>query len=208
MSNPQKLWAEYLKDRSDKNRNAILVHYMPFIEQVAETLLKNPAIRATIQKDELCSAGVLGLMSAIKKYDPSRGEFGRFAYLPVKFHMQKEALQISGKSAHHYKFPEYSEGLRSTRQGAGGGQEPPEQSYVHDVSKGLQRQDLLDLVEHHADLLTDQEAMLLSNIYKHGLSRRQCAEEMGLSIQQVDRIKSNLIEVLQWACGHEGEFEL
>lgn len=64
------LWEAYWRDRSDHNRNRLVVTYAPLVRHVAERIHKG--LPCDVELDDLCSAGVFGLVEAIKCYDASR----------------------------------------------------------------------------------------------------------------------------------------
>jgi len=205
----KELWAAYKANPNDTNRNAIIVRYMPLIEQIAAVFLRNPINRAVIQKEELCSAGVFGILTAIRKYDPRRGRFETFAYLPVRWHMNKECHTVCGKTVNRSTNPDSSETLRSTRQGIGGEYDVSSAAvYTEDVSRNLQRQDLMRLIERRKGLLSDKELEFLDLHYRDGLTRRECQKVMRVSHQRVGQYAVNIKKLLRLAtAGHEGEFE-
>lgn len=54
----------------DPMRNQIIMDYAPLIKYIAQKLAAR--LPSNIDLDDLFSAGVIGLMDAIDKYDPSR----------------------------------------------------------------------------------------------------------------------------------------
>ena len=55
---------------SDPMRNQIIMDYAPLIKYIAQKIAAR--LPSNIDLDDLFSAGVIGLMDAIDKYDPSR----------------------------------------------------------------------------------------------------------------------------------------
>lgn len=63
-------WRDYKKAGAVETRNELMERYLPLVRHVAERIkVKLPQ---TVQVEDLVSAGVLGLMDAIEKYDLGR----------------------------------------------------------------------------------------------------------------------------------------
>ncbi len=66
-----KLWEEYVRTRSDEARNRLILAYRHLLRYCAQRLkMKLPAC---VDQAELESAGIFGLVDAMAKFDPSRG---------------------------------------------------------------------------------------------------------------------------------------
>lgn len=67
-----KLWKKY-KDNPDdeKLRNRIVEHYVYLVPKVAASVHAN--LPKSVQFDDIVSAGYIGLMDAVEKFDPERG---------------------------------------------------------------------------------------------------------------------------------------
>jgi RNA polymerase sigma factor for flagellar operon FliA len=77
------LWAIYHEDRSDENRNALVVHYRPLIREIARRFAAR--LPRSVPRGDLETASSLGLMSAIAGFDPERGvRFESYCELRVK----------------------------------------------------------------------------------------------------------------------------
>ena len=71
------------KNLSLRERNKIIENYLPMIQCVAKRI--SSRLPAHIQYNDLISSGVMGLMDAIKKYDPSRNnKFKTYAEFRVR----------------------------------------------------------------------------------------------------------------------------
>ncbi|MHC4883884.1 MAG: sigma-70 family RNA polymerase sigma factor [Planctomycetota bacterium] len=67
-----RMWRSYHEsDRSDEERNRLIEHYLPLVCQHAQRLATR--LPPSVEVDDLVSAGTLGLIDAIKKFDPSMG---------------------------------------------------------------------------------------------------------------------------------------
>ena len=71
------------KDLSIEERNMIIEEYLPMIQCVAKRI--SSRLPANIQYNDLISSAVIGLMDAIKKYDPERNnKFKTYAEFRVR----------------------------------------------------------------------------------------------------------------------------
>lgn len=74
---------------SDPMRNQIILDYAPLIKYIAQKIAAR--LPSNIDLDDLFSAGVIGLMDAIDKYDPSRdNKFKTYAEFRVRGAMLDE----------------------------------------------------------------------------------------------------------------------
>ncbi|MTI80174.1 MAG: FliA/WhiG family RNA polymerase sigma factor [Firmicutes bacterium] len=78
-----KLWEDYLGQKSEEKKEKLILRYLPLVKNIAGRLaVKIPHF---MQQDDLESCGVLGLMEAVDKFDPSVGvNFETFAYQRVR----------------------------------------------------------------------------------------------------------------------------
>jgi len=67
----EKRWKSYMAKRDEDSRNALLEHYLPIVKYSAERL--RIRLPDEVDVDDLISAGVFGLMDALKAFDPERG---------------------------------------------------------------------------------------------------------------------------------------
>jgi len=63
-------WDEYYERRDDHTRNRLVVHYSPLVKYAASRAATRLPRHA--DRDDLYNNGVLGLIDAIERYDPSR----------------------------------------------------------------------------------------------------------------------------------------
>ena len=66
-----KLWDDYKATGSQEMRNRLVVHYSPLVKYVAGRL--SAGLPHNIEQADLVSYGMFGLMDAIGKFDPDRG---------------------------------------------------------------------------------------------------------------------------------------
>ena len=64
-------WKKYKKSRDDQSRNILLEHYLPTVKYTAERIHKK--LPNEVDVDDLISAGIFGLMDAVKAFDTERG---------------------------------------------------------------------------------------------------------------------------------------
>lgn len=74
----EEIWAHYQVARAEKKvasiehiRNILMERHFPLVKYIAERLLQT--LPKSIELDDLVSAGLFGLMDAIRGFDPSRG---------------------------------------------------------------------------------------------------------------------------------------
>ena len=65
------MWREFKRTNDLVLRNTLIEKYLPLVRYIAERVLSK--LPQSIQLDDLQSAGVLGLMDAVRGYDPERG---------------------------------------------------------------------------------------------------------------------------------------
>ncbi len=66
-----KLWEDYKTSGSMEERNRLVVHYSPLVKYVAGRL--SAGLPNSIEQADLVSYGMFGLIDAINKFEPSRG---------------------------------------------------------------------------------------------------------------------------------------
>jgi RNA polymerase sigma factor for flagellar operon FliA len=65
------LWKDFKSTGSTEARDRLIVHYAPLVKFVAGRM--SVGIPASIDHEDLTSAGIVGLMEAISKFEPGRG---------------------------------------------------------------------------------------------------------------------------------------
>lgn len=67
----EELWREYSKDKAQESRDKLIMACLPYVKVCAYRL----AIYATASQDadDLVNAGIIGLMDALERYDPTKG---------------------------------------------------------------------------------------------------------------------------------------
>ena len=67
----EQLWRNFKSTGSIEIRDRLIVHYAPLVKYVAGRM--SVGIPASIDHEDLTSAGIVGLMEAISKFEPGRG---------------------------------------------------------------------------------------------------------------------------------------
>lgn len=65
------LWHKYKTTGSGKARDELIVHYAPLVKYVAARL--SISLPSSVDHEDLASAGIVGLMEAVSKFEPGRG---------------------------------------------------------------------------------------------------------------------------------------
>lgn len=87
-------WQEYKANGKKSAREELILKYLPLVKQLAARL----AVRLPpwVSQEDLESAGIFGLMSAIDRFDPNHGtEFEAYAYLRVRGAMLDEIRRLT-----------------------------------------------------------------------------------------------------------------
>lgn len=71
LSAVDELWSEFKSTGSDKVRDSLIVHYAPLVKYVAARL--SIGLPTSVDQEDLASAGIVGLMEAVSKFEPGRG---------------------------------------------------------------------------------------------------------------------------------------
>lgn len=166
----QKLWQEFHQTPTVENQNALVMHYLGFVEHVANT--KFPAINRSqkLLPHDLVNSGVVGLIQAIRNYDPNKGSFLCYCYHRVKGEMREWLRALSSQ-------PTLDEKRVKARE-----------------DRELENR---DEVERLLQGLSDIEKFVAYEY--HGLEKRMevIASETGLSRHQVGRINRSATTKLQ-----------
>jgi RNA polymerase sigma factor for flagellar operon FliA len=71
MSSIENLWKEYKESGSKLAKDKLLVEYAPLVKYIANRLAIN--LPASVDRKDLASAGILGLIKAVETFEPERG---------------------------------------------------------------------------------------------------------------------------------------
>ncbi len=67
----EKWWKKYIKHKDEESRNHLLENYLHIVRYAAERL--HAKLPNEVELDDLISAGIFGLMDAVRAFDPKRG---------------------------------------------------------------------------------------------------------------------------------------
>ena len=82
-SNIQKLWIAYQEEKSPEIREQIVNHYLSLVNIIAGRIAIS--LPAYVDRDDLISCGFFGLLDAIERYDPIRGnKFETYAGVRIR----------------------------------------------------------------------------------------------------------------------------
>lgn len=77
------LWAQYKENQQMEARDELIIHYAPMVRYVANRLAIN--LSSLVEKDELISYGIEGLIDAIEKFDHHRNiKFETYAITRIR----------------------------------------------------------------------------------------------------------------------------
>jgi RNA polymerase sigma factor for flagellar operon FliA len=79
------MWPAYATDRNNALRDRLVEHYLDvgLVRRIARRMAR--ALPQQVDPDELFSAGAFGLLSAVERFEPSRGnKFETFAAQPIR----------------------------------------------------------------------------------------------------------------------------
>ena len=80
---PRELWRRYKVDGDERAREQLVVDYSPLVEAIAGRIASG--LPSHVERSDLISYGLLGLISAIERFDPEREvRFETFAVARVK----------------------------------------------------------------------------------------------------------------------------
>jgi len=97
-----RMWRGYISSRSDAARNALVEHYLPVIRNVARKVAARIPPNCGVDAGDLVSAGTIGCMQAIERFDPSRGlKFTTFAAPRIRGAMVDELRRWDYLSRSH-----------------------------------------------------------------------------------------------------------
>lgn len=155
----------------------LISRYMPLIKAKASAF-KN----SQVETDDLISEGFLGLLSAIRSYDPEKGTFAAFASTCIANKMKTAVAKGSANP-----LPALS----------------LDDSNIEDISDGNPgTEDLIILKEQNSEMMKQVEQLLSERerevfyLYLSAYSYNQIAEKLGITAKAVDnaitRAKSKL----------------
>jgi RNA polymerase sigma factor for flagellar operon FliA len=67
-----KLWRDFVRRRETRVRNELVEHYLPLVRYHAERIKTSSNLPSVVDINDLISAGIVGMIEAIGKFDPGR----------------------------------------------------------------------------------------------------------------------------------------
>lgn len=87
--NIELLWSRYSRRPNQRLRNQIVEHYVGLVDNVASSVASK--LPRSVERDDLISAGYVGLMDAVAKFEPERGiKFETYATNRIRGQMLDE----------------------------------------------------------------------------------------------------------------------
>ena len=81
--NIEQVWSHFIEHHDTASRNILLEYYLPQVKYTATRLLSQ--FPKSVELDDLYSVGILGLVDAINKFDPTRNvRFETYCVLRIK----------------------------------------------------------------------------------------------------------------------------
>ena len=78
-----RLWLQYRRSKDEEIRQQLLTHYLPLVKLAAGRLYVKMPVH--LDREDLASFGVFGLLDALEKFDPARGvKFETYAYQRIR----------------------------------------------------------------------------------------------------------------------------
>lgn len=138
------LWQRYLQTGDEAARDALVLEYLPLVKRLAGRLAVG--LPAHVEEEELAACGVIGLLEALERYNPSReagfktfatwrirgamlDELRKFTWVPRSVYQHLRQLQVAKQKISHTLGREPSE--RELAQELGWSLAKVEQVYAH-----------------------------------------------------------------------------
>ena len=89
----QELWRHYQKEANSQNENALVERYLPLVRYAVGRLAMT--LPDHVDRDDLHSAGLVGLLQSLRNYDPASGtSFESYARLRIRGAMLDELRRM------------------------------------------------------------------------------------------------------------------
>lgn len=83
MDDNESAWAAYRQTRSERDRNNLILVYLPLVEKLAKRMKKR--LPSFVEEEDLVSYGVFGLIESVTRYDPNLAtRFETFATVRIQ----------------------------------------------------------------------------------------------------------------------------
>src|SRR5690554_3100856 len=90
----EELWQKYIHSKDTKLRDALIQEHLPLVKKIAGRL--SMGLPSHVEEEELIASGVIGLLEALERYDPSsEAGFKTFATWRIRGAMLDELRRIT-----------------------------------------------------------------------------------------------------------------
>lgn len=207
----QKLWSAYHADRSDANRNKLVELYLGYVRSVAINMHTKLPAYSMVMVDDLVTYGVLGLMDAIKKYDPkTRAKFLTYSSLRISGAMKdglRELDRVKRRSRQDYPktFSLSYTGRYKSQHGDWSEAFSPivETFSTCDPTPSFEN---TELIRNLMVGLNKRERLILISYYSLGCSLLETGKSLGLSESRVSQLMTDIKQRVheRWPNGLNG----
>ncbi len=208
----QALWSAYREARTEDNRNALAVHFQPFVEWLAQKTfdrLSYPQFEAA----DLANYGAIALLDLIERFDGARGvEFTAFAakrlsgsmldgirqmdWVPRNVRIKAKKGECTAKHMKSLEEEHWSErddggradwfsGTIRSMLKLKGTSESEQQMHAQDFWDGMLKG------------FNPQERNVLTLYYRDHLTMKEVGRRIGLSESRVSQMHTSIVERLQ-----------
>lgn len=151
----------------DKYTATIIAEYIPLIKAKASHFKSN-----LLENDDLVSEGFLGLLSAIRAYNPQKGAFAAFASACITNRMRSAAAKAASGHLTYLSPDEFHvEEIQDEQPGA------------EDIL--IEKEQNHEIMRNIGKLLSQRERQVFS-LYLSAYSYVQIAQKLGISVKSVD----------------------
>lgn len=204
-------------ERVAKAREALILRYLPLVNRIAARILMT--LPSTVKEEDLTSYGILGLIDAIDRFDPTRGvKFEAYASKRIRGAMMDSLRELDWvPRSIRSRMRKFQEGLAS---GESAGYDPArgtllsldeflaideQGGVVHvfdvvanpespDPQATLEAEELKEILAQAIDELPERERLVVSLYYYDELSAKEIAKVLGVSQSRVSQIHSRAME--------------
>ena len=192
-------WATYALEPTQANRNALVVHYVPLVRRVAARTIRH----TVAELDDLVGAGMLALIRAVERYDPTMGvAFSTFAQWPLRGAMMDTTRRRTRDRGAGVRIVSLDAPVAGTEDRH---RDPP------DADPGPA--DLLDGDERWRELaglvnrLNPRQRLIVAMVDVEGRSQVEAAAILGIDPTWTSRLHTRALRKLQVMAGTVGQAE-
>ncbi len=189
-----------MQTRSVEARNVLVESYLPLVRSTAERIASR--LPASIESDDLYSAGIFGLLNALRSFDPRRGlSFVRYSQIRIRGAILDALRQQDWVPrvvrAHRSRLKESRRRLRAELH-----REPTSDELAFDL--GVTSEELLELPSYDPTGPVSLDSRFGDDDFAHTSERRDLLEDTRLASPD-DRIQRE--DLLRLAYGYLDEVE-